>query len=715
MLQTHSGRTKRRVALSVIGVVFSLVGGSSALTASAHAETATLFDAGTYSFGPVTPFSLLNGQHYEVTVSGTYSVWPSETWNGGTCGGTPGVWEGSPETGPTGLDGQYVFSEPTSSSFVPCTSSFPVAYGGACVITQDANRLGAQYEECVNHTESGVSAPQEYSPAHVYHLTVTGTGEPAGVSIANLKPVFEFEPVYGGLWVTITGPLTEGNGGGGGSGVPVNTSSPAISGTPDVGETLSCSSGSWSGDTPQTYTYTWIRDRTVVAGPGSQSTYIPTVADQGHQIECEVNATNAAGSASASSAAVNVSAAPCPLSDPFCGQQDYQTPDIKIVQYIKKFNEVPGTNCLSALNSLGVIHIDSIILCTGLEQSANPDPPSYLGGSAYQALVNSKEYRGLIHINPFTVQCTNGQVTATSPQSGDYSTGYTPIRVPVIGTLKYDAAEPFSAPPFGYLYNTNPFPFAIDGGNRDVLVLDAGRLAKVPRELLFEDSGYDAPFIWTELKGSIGCGSYSLRLRVSNFPSVAVYVNNKLVEGLTQSNDIATFTAQGCKAFGATGVGRFDFNRNLYNVVLTASGASLQPELSDPSAYYNPAWEAQTCTSSGATTAALRVATPTLKAGAVTATFTSPTAGKLIAQVTGRVTMARAARHPSGATTQTTVLVATHRGARAKRPLKLVLRMSRVQQLELRRGRIGGLKLVLTLIESNHGVVRTERNIHYRP
>ncbi|HEY3827776.1 MAG TPA: hypothetical protein VGL57_01140 [Solirubrobacteraceae bacterium] len=496
-------------------------------------------------------------------------------------------------------------------------------------------------------------------------------------------------------------------------GPPVNTSSPAISGTPDVGETLSCSLGTWAGKTPQTYIYTWIRGGTVVVGPGSQSTYIPIAADQSYQLQCEVTATNASGSSTALSAAVNVAPVPCPLSNPFCGQQDYQMPDIKIVQYIKRFGEVPGTDCLSSFNSLGVRHIDSIILCTGLEQSANPDPPSYLGGSVYQSFANSKEYRGLVHINPFTVQCTNGLVTATSPQSGEYSIGYTPVRVPVIGTIKYDAAEPFSAPPFGYLYNANPFPFAIDGGNLDVLVLDAGRVARVPRELLFEDSGYDAPFIWTELKGSIGCGSYALRLRVSDFPSVAVYVNNHLVEGLTQSHDLATFTAQGCRAFGETGVGRFDFNRNPSNVVLTASGASLQPELSDPSAYSNPAWLAQTCTSSGATTLALRLATPTLQGGGVSVTFAPPAGGNLIAQVTGQVSMAKVARHLSGVRTQTTVLVATHRRARAKRPLKLVLHLSRAEQLALRKGRIGGLKLVLTLVESHHGVLRAERNIRY--
>jgi hypothetical protein len=223
MLQTRRERTKRRASLYAIGVMVLLVSGSSALTASAHAETATLFDSGTnYSTGPITPFPLLKGQHYEVTVSGTYSVWPSETWNGGTCGGTPGVWEGLPESGPTGLDGQYVFSEPASSSFVPCAGSFPVAYEGACVFTTGAARnLGYVFEQCMDQTETGVTAAHEYSPTHVYHFTITGEGEPAGVGIGRLRPheysEYGLKAVYGGLSVTITGPLTEGNGGGGGA------------------------------------------------------------------------------------------------------------------------------------------------------------------------------------------------------------------------------------------------------------------------------------------------------------------------------------------------------------------------------------------------------------------------------------------------------------------------------------------------------------------
>ena len=41
---------------------------------------------------------------------------------------------------------------------------------------------------------------------------------------------------------------------------PRNTSPPEVSGKPSVGETLSCSPGTWSGSPPPAFTYQWVRD-----------------------------------------------------------------------------------------------------------------------------------------------------------------------------------------------------------------------------------------------------------------------------------------------------------------------------------------------------------------------------------------------------------------------------------------------------------------------
>jgi hypothetical protein len=88
---------------------------------------------------------------------------------------------------------------------------------------------------------------------------------------------------------------------------PSNTVPPSISGTPTVGETLTCDNGTWSGGTPQTYSYEWLRDDSPIGGETS-STYQPVQADVGHAIKCRVTAQNLEGNANATSAAVQVSA-----------------------------------------------------------------------------------------------------------------------------------------------------------------------------------------------------------------------------------------------------------------------------------------------------------------------------------------------------------------------------------------------------------------------
>jgi hypothetical protein len=80
---------------------------------------------------------------------------------------------------------------------------------------------------------------------------------------------------------------------------PENTAAPMISGTARVGETLTCSEGTWTAD-PTSYTYNWLRDGSAITGAGS-STYTVQAADEGHTLTCEVTARNTAGSASAPS------------------------------------------------------------------------------------------------------------------------------------------------------------------------------------------------------------------------------------------------------------------------------------------------------------------------------------------------------------------------------------------------------------------------------
>ena len=86
---------------------------------------------------------------------------------------------------------------------------------------------------------------------------------------------------------------------------PNNTGAPVASGTPAVGQTLSCSTGSWTGSATLTYAYKWLRDGSAIAG-ASGSTYVVQAADQGHGLACEVTATNPVGHVAATSNTLKV-------------------------------------------------------------------------------------------------------------------------------------------------------------------------------------------------------------------------------------------------------------------------------------------------------------------------------------------------------------------------------------------------------------------------
>jgi hypothetical protein len=87
---------------------------------------------------------------------------------------------------------------------------------------------------------------------------------------------------------------------------PRNTSAPTITGNPQEGQTLTASSGGWSGTTPISYAYQWSRcdaagtNCAAIAGATGQ-TYNPTAGDVTHTLRVAVTASNRLGSSSATS------------------------------------------------------------------------------------------------------------------------------------------------------------------------------------------------------------------------------------------------------------------------------------------------------------------------------------------------------------------------------------------------------------------------------
>jgi hypothetical protein len=92
--------------------------------------------------------------------------------------------------------------------------------------------------------------------------------------------------------------------------LPANTVPPSISGMPNVGQTLTCAIGTWTGQPTITYDYVWRRGLTTV---GTAATYVPVAADVGSTLVCTVVASNGLGSAAANSPAVTVASTSKPV------------------------------------------------------------------------------------------------------------------------------------------------------------------------------------------------------------------------------------------------------------------------------------------------------------------------------------------------------------------------------------------------------------------
>lgn len=156
-----------------------------------------------------------------------------------------------------------------------------------------------------------VQQTQELDPATTkvaeagYSLGFDGTTIVAG-SRGNQQGEFVFVPQGSTTTTNPTPPPTTGTSPvGSGGGVPTPTSPPIVSGTGKAGQTLVCSTGTWTGS-PTAFSYQWYRDGTPIAGATS-SKYVVQTSDEGLSITCTATASSAAGTGTrASSGAIAV-------------------------------------------------------------------------------------------------------------------------------------------------------------------------------------------------------------------------------------------------------------------------------------------------------------------------------------------------------------------------------------------------------------------------
>ncbi|MFN2470280.1 MAG: hypothetical protein ABR583_04690 [Gaiellaceae bacterium] len=91
---------------------------------------------------------------------------------------------------------------------------------------------------------------------------------------------------------------------------PSNSGVPVLTGAGHPGETLSTSPGTWEGTGPFSFAYRWLRcnrsNRCSILANATSASYVVTAADVGRSLRVTVTATNASGSASATSAPLTV-------------------------------------------------------------------------------------------------------------------------------------------------------------------------------------------------------------------------------------------------------------------------------------------------------------------------------------------------------------------------------------------------------------------------
>jgi hypothetical protein len=201
-------------------------------------------------------------------MTGRLEIWP---WNYGTA--LSGL-------SPAGNSGNYDYDDtPTGDS----------GYGSFQVHDLDAYKPVFVW----NRHGDGPEIAYGKNPADHPDWTFCKTG--SGSSFCPAPSAFSLQ-IYVNSPITTSAVIT-----------PANTAVPTISGTTTFGETLTSTTGTWS-NSPTSYTYQWSRSAT----SGGSYTSIPTAINSTYRLEADdvgqylkvtVTATNASGSASATSAA----------------------------------------------------------------------------------------------------------------------------------------------------------------------------------------------------------------------------------------------------------------------------------------------------------------------------------------------------------------------------------------------------------------------------
>ncbi len=230
------------------------------------------------------------------------------------------------------------------------------------------------------------------------------------------------------------------------------------------------------------------------------------------------------------------------------------SPDYKIVRYIKDFS----------VNQCQVSMIKSYIApgpaCAVLDMTANPVPPANAAVSmeAWHAFWNSKEYRSIVHLPPYTATCdvsTGTVVGAAGVPEGTF--GVTPMRSMGYTPPVNNAAKRVG---FGYLEGeeylgaggvwSRPAPDVTMSEDKKSVHLTYRVAVRAPTtESAFApivSTGRSLPFVWTLIEQDLRCdGKAPTAVTFSQIPSLVVYKDGAQVASVDQSNEWGPFTVSG--------------------------------------------------------------------------------------------------------------------------------------------------------------------------
>lgn len=226
------------------------------------------------------------------------------------------------------------------------------------------------------------------------------------------------------------------------------------------------------------------------------------------------------------------------------GEKVVDSPDVKVVRYLK----VGLEDCMRSLISHGVATPQAAAAgCGFLSYASNPTPPDDLSGDNWSSFVASEEFRGFSHVPPMRLTCRDGVAQSVERQSQDGVFGVSPGWTPAwkAGHRVYEKAERFDEDK-RFDPDREEVRRLADGSGYEVSARQASRIANLARAGQNATLFHDAPFIWSASHTVLRCdGTVEVTYGGSTIPGTRLYVGDRSRDQIPQSTDYADFIKAG--------------------------------------------------------------------------------------------------------------------------------------------------------------------------